>query len=210
MEITIIGAGSVGAALGENLASRDNDYEIVYGVRAPDDAKYAALKESTGATFVTVAEAVQNGEIIILATPWGVTKDVIEQNGPWDEKLVIDCTNPIAPDFSGLEVGHTTSGAEMIAKWAAGADVVKCFNHTGAENMRDPVYDGEPISMFVAGDNPMAVAIVAKLAEDVGFEVITLDSLTLSRQLEQLAWLWIHMAIKEGRGRDIALRFVTR
>ena len=33
-------------------------------------------------------------------------------------KTLLDVTNPILPDFSGLEVGTTTSGGELVAQWA--------------------------------------------------------------------------------------------
>jgi 8-hydroxy-5-deazaflavin:NADPH oxidoreductase len=43
-------------------------------------------------------------------------------------KVLIDCTNPLTPDVTALEVGHTTSGAEQVAGWASGARMYKAMN----------------------------------------------------------------------------------
>src|SRR5438045_3836885 len=79
----------------------------------------------------TVAEAAAFGETVVLATPWSGTHDAIQSAGDLSEKILFDCTNPLKPQLAGLELGTTTSGGEMVARWAAGARVVKIFNTTG-------------------------------------------------------------------------------
>ncbi len=126
--------------------------------------------------------------------------------GDWAGSILIDCTNPIAPDLQ-LAVGTTTSGAEIVAEWAL---VVKAFNTTGWNNMADPLYHGAPITMFICGDNAEAKAIVTDLAEDLDFEVVDAGGLTIARFLEPLAMLWINLANVQGLGRDIAFKLVRR
>jgi predicted dinucleotide-binding enzyme len=53
---------------------------------------------------------------------------------------LLDCTNPLKPDLSGLTVGYTVSGAEQVAACAPGARVVTIFNTTGFPNMANPEY----------------------------------------------------------------------
>jgi hypothetical protein len=36
-------------------------------------------------------------------------------------------TAPTKPDFTGLALGYSTSGAEQVAEWAKGAKVYKAF-----------------------------------------------------------------------------------
>jgi predicted dinucleotide-binding enzyme len=79
------------------------------------------------------------------------------------DKVVIDCTNPLKPDFSGLTIGHTTSGAEQVAEWAKGAKVFKAFNQTGFNNMANPVFDGQRAVIFVCGDDAAQKPTVLKL-----------------------------------------------
>src|SRR5580658_654026 len=118
MEIAIIGAGNVGAALGGRLTQKG--HRIRYGVPNPADEKYAALESGASSTVTTPAEAAKPAGVVLLATPWGVTQQAIEALGSLVGKILVDCTNPIRADFSGLEVGHTTSGAEIVAGWAKG------------------------------------------------------------------------------------------
>jgi predicted dinucleotide-binding enzyme len=65
--------------------------------------------------------------------------------------------------------------------------VVKAFNTTGAENMADPIYQSQPITMFICGDDGEAKAVVAQLAEALGFEVADTGKLAMARYLEPLA-----------------------
>jgi predicted dinucleotide-binding enzyme len=58
-------------------------------------------------------------------------------------KIVVDVTNPLAPNFSGLAVGPDTMAAEEIARWAEGSRVVKAVNSTGSGNMADPGYGSQ-------------------------------------------------------------------
>jgi hypothetical protein len=91
------------------------------------------------------------------------------------------------------------------------AKVVKCFNSTGFENMQNPVYQGEKLDMFMAGDNEAAKQVAQQLALDAGFGTCwdfgKGDKVSL---LEQFALSWINLAIMQGHGRDIAFRVVRR
>ena len=62
MRIAILGAGRVGTALGQRWA--DLDHEVVYGVRAPGDARDATLAERAEA-----ADAVIGADAVVVALP---------------------------------------------------------------------------------------------------------------------------------------------
>ena len=76
--------------------------------------------------------------------------------------------------------------------------------------MAEPDYRGQKSVIFAAGDDADAVKTVASLARDVGFDAVALKGLVMARQLEQLAWLWIDMAVKQGYGRDFAFALLRR
>ena len=52
---------------------------------------------------------------------WPAAQDALRTAGDLDGKILLDCTNPLKPDLSDLTVGHTSSGAEQVAAWAADA-----------------------------------------------------------------------------------------
>jgi 8-hydroxy-5-deazaflavin:NADPH oxidoreductase len=121
--------------------------------------------------------------------------------GDLSGKVLIDATNPLSPDFSTLEVGLTTSGAEQVADWATGARVCKAMNQIGAPTMDNPQLAGTPV-MFVCGDDDAAKAVTAELVSELGFETVDAGDLTLARLLEPYALLWIHLALQRGFGTD--------
>src|SRR5262245_57892782 len=102
MKIAVIGAGSVGITLGKAWQRRGHN--VTYGVRTPDDPKYASL----GADVVTNGQAASGADVVALCTPWQGTREALRSCGDLSGKVLVDCTNPLTPDFSALEVGHTT------------------------------------------------------------------------------------------------------
>lgn len=210
MKIAIIGAGNVGGALGRGWAAVD--HSVSFGVPDPTSDKMRALVNSIGtnARAGTVAEAAANAEAVVLATPWLAAQDAIRAAGSLAGKIVIDCTNPLEPDLSGLVLGHNTSAGEEVAKWAKGARVVKAFNTTGSGNMANTHYDSARPTMCICGDDAAAKASVARLAEDLGFEAVDAGPLRNARLLEPFAMLWIYLAIKQGLGPNIAFKLLRR
>lgn len=210
MKIAILGAGNVGGALGRSWAGKG--HAIFYGVRDPQSAKVTSLVQSIGARARagSLREAASDAEVVVLATPWPAAENAIRSAGPLAGKILVDSTNPLAPDLSGLVLGHTTSAAEQVARWAAGAKVVKAFNTTGSGNMADARYDSGRVAMCVAGDDPAAKKTVLQLAADLGFEGIDAGPLANARLLEPLAMLWIDLAMKRGLGPNIAFQLLRR
>ena len=210
MKIAIIGAGNVGGTLGRAWAKKGHD--IFFGVRHPQDDKTRQLVQSIGpkAQAGTVAEAAAFGQVVVLATPWQATEAAVRAAGDLRGKTVIDCTNPLKPDVSGLEVGLTTSGAERVAQWAAGAKVFKAFNTTGSNNMADPIIKGLRTVMFVSGEDEAAKPVVMQLAADIGFDAVDAGRLVQARLLEPWAMLWISLAYGGGMGRDFGFALLRR
>jgi predicted dinucleotide-binding enzyme len=210
MRIGILGAGNVGGTLGRGWASKG--HEVFFGVPRPQDPRIQELIRGIGpkARAGTVADAAGFAEVIVLATPWQVTENAIKEAGTLAGKVVVDCTNPLTADFSGLVLGYTTSGAEQVAGWAKGAKVYKAFNQTGFNIMGAPSLEGRRAVMFVCGDDARHKPTVLRLASDLGFEAIDAGDLAIARLLEPYAMLWIHLANAQGLGRDFAFGLLRR
>jgi predicted dinucleotide-binding enzyme len=200
MKIGVIGAGNVGGALGRLWAAKGHD--IVFGVRHAEDPKLLELLKSIdgNARAASAADSASFGDVVVLATPWRTTEDAIKSAGDLTGKILIDSTNPLTPDISGLTIGTTDSAGEQVARWAPGAKVVKAFNSMGAVNFANPRFGDEAASMFIAGDDAEAKSVVAGLTAELGFDVVDTGPLTTSRWLEAIAALWIHLAFKQSLG----------
>ena len=202
MKISIIGAGHVGSALGTGWARRG--HEIIFGVRNPKKTDSA-----TTATIVPVMEAAQSSDVIVLSVPWGGVPDALLSAGDLKGRILLDATNPLLPDLSGLDTAPGTSGAEKVASLSS-ASVVKIFNTTGYPNMANPDYHGERATMFYCGDDVNAKRIAAGLASDLGFEPVDSGPLAHAHLLESLALLWITLALKQGYGVNMAFKMMRR
>lgn len=208
MKVSLLGAGNVGLALARALLR--SGQPVTIGV--PDPARHAQAVAALGpqARLAGSDEAVDAGELVILAVPYAAALAIAESRADWQGRVLVDATNPLAPGLAGLIVGTTTSGAEQVAERARGARVVKAFNTTGAENMADSRYaQGLPM-MPVAGDDAAARRQVMALATQIGFDAIDMGPLSAARYLEPLAMVWIHLAFRQGLGRQFAFARMGR
>ncbi|WP_287587370.1 NADPH-dependent F420 reductase [Candidatus Borrarchaeum sp.] len=206
MKIGILGTGNVGRALAKPWAEKG--HEIVFGSRDPNKALEIAESMGKNVCSSTYEEAAQWAEVVVLAVPYTAALDVLRDAGDLTGKILVDCTNPIAPGLSGLLIGLTTSAAEEIAKMTS-AKVVKAFNTMGVGVMANVQFGSETASNFICGDDE-AKSVVRSLGEDIGFDVIDIGPLSNARLLEPLAMLWIYLAFKHGMGTDIAFKLLRR
>ncbi|MFB6105122.1 MAG: NADPH-dependent F420 reductase [Halobacteriaceae archaeon] len=192
MEIGIIGTGDVGRALARGFS--DAGHEIVLGSRTP---------ARTTAAFDVMAhqETVLGSDLVVLAVPAAAATDLATSlSDALAGTTIVDPTNEYPNATADRSV------AERIAAAAPDARVVKAFNTIGANRLDDPVIDGQPVSMFVAGDDPDARDTVAGLADDVGFAPVIAGGLPAADHLENLARFWIDLSTEFGRDVGFQLR----
>jgi NADPH-dependent F420 reductase len=209
VNIAILGTGRVGGTLGRRWAQ--GGHHVVFGSRTPRDDRVKQLVAECGgnAEACSLADAVRAAEVVIMALPWNVAEEELTKHD-LDGKVLVDCTNPLNAQFTGLDLGFSTSAAEAIAAWAKGARVVKAFNTVSSAAMADPHFNGQPAAMFYCGDDEEAKKIVGRLASELGFDAIDAGDLHIARLLEPLAMLYIHMAVNKGWGSSRAFRIVER
>lgn len=203
MNIAIIGTGNVGGALATNWSKKG--HAINLGVRDVNQFKGMELLKNEHTKAMPIREAVVQSEVILISTPPTVIFEIIEQIGDVSGKVIIDATNSVrqAPD-PYKTVYHCLADKTK-------AEVVKCFNSTGFENMLNPIYHGEGIDMFMAGDSDIAKKMASQLAMDAGFgSCMDFGKSDKVELLEKLALSWINLAIMQGHGRNIAFKVVKR
>ncbi len=193
MKVAIIGAGNVGKALGTSLTRAGHD--VVISASSPDSAE-AAAHEVGASAAPSNADAVRAAEVVVLAVPYvGAGEDVASDIASEAAgRVVIDVTNPIKPDYSGLAVDGT-SAAEEFQRRLPEAKVVKAFNTILAANQANP---SPEIDGFVAGDDPDAKQKVIGLVESMGFTPVDVGPLAQARHLEGMAW--VNIGLNAGNG----------
>jgi 8-hydroxy-5-deazaflavin:NADPH oxidoreductase len=209
VNIAVIGTGGVGAALGSRWGTAG--HVVAYGSRAPATEKVQQLVARSGnARATSPREAIDGAEAILFAVPWPSARETLEQLGDLRDRVLIDCTNPLLSDLSGIELGHVISAGEQIAMWAPGAKVTKAFNTASVKVMLDPQFGDHRATMFYCGDDEAAKLTVRQLITDIGFDPVDAGSLTSSRYLEPLAMLYIHLAFRQGFGSNCAFKIMRR
>ena len=210
MKIAVMGTGGVAAALGTRWAHLGHC--VVFGSRDPQGEHIEQLVLGAGdnASAASIAQAAKDAEVVVLAVPWPAIQKVVEAAGDLSGKIVVDCSNPLNSQFTGLEFGHTTSAAEQIADWVPEAFVVKAFNTVSTAVMADPKFGREGAAVFVCGDNAHSVKVVSQLAEELGLEPVDAGPLPMARYLEPLAMLYIHLAVHKGWGSNCAFKVLRR
>jgi hypothetical protein len=190
LSVVIVGAGTVGSALGANL--RTLGHEVRFAVRSPRSDGHIGLEQAaTGA------------DVTILAVPFAVIDDVVPRLGLGPGAVLVDATNP----FGRPLPDGVNSGAALVARAAGeGVHVVKGFNVLGAEHMASPALpDGHRPLLPVAADDDAVRQLVVELAVDMGFDAVPISGLDNAGLLEEAARYWGLLALNGGLGRNFVL-----
>lgn len=148
-------------------------------------------------------------DIIFLAVPYSAAAEVVKAAGDLAGKIVVDLTNPMKADFSGLAIGFSTSAAEEIARLAPRAKVVKGFNTLFASVLQNGGQVADiPATVLLAGDDADAVTEVEALVNSAGLKAIVAGPLAASRNIEAVAALNIGLGYGQGKGTNIAPTWV--
>lgn len=204
MNIAIIGTGNIGSALGKAWAAKG--HQIHLGVRDTNNFKGKEMAILPGVTLQGIADAVAVSEVVLIAATPAATASIVEAMGDVTGKVIIDAMNSVRVKPEGYN-----DTFEALVALAKGAEVVKCFNSTGFENMANPDYAGVHIDMFMAGDSRHGKELTKQLALDAGFaECYDFGGSNKVALLESFALAWINLAIMQGQGRNIAFKLIRR
>ena len=187
--ISIIGLGGMGRAIAARAVDGGHAVEVVG--RDAAKAKDLASALGGGATAGTFGTA-PAGDIVILAVPNATAVPVVTRYGnALAGKVIIDITNPMKADASGLTTPDGTSAAQEIAQAApASAHVVKAFNTVFGHVLAA----GGPLDVLLAGDDERAKASVSGFIESLGLRPLDAGGLQMAHWLEGLGLLMVSLA----------------
>jgi len=205
MKIAIIGTGNVGGALATAWAKAG--HTILLGVKDTDNFKGKELVSNPGTSVHSIHNAVLHADVILIATPAPAAIDVAKSLGDTSGKIIIDAMNIVM----GRGPEGFTNTADAILANTSSRDVVKSFNTTGFNNIKNPVYGDVALDMFMAGDSEQGKKAVHQLAHDAGFaECYDVGGNDKFQLMEQFAFFWINLAMMRGQGREIGFKLLKR
>lgn len=205
MKIAIIGTGNVGGALAAKWALAG--HSILLGVKDLTAFKGESLLNNPNTTVHPIKEAVKEAAVILIATPATAAVEVAQSLGDTSGKLIIDAMNIVM----GRGPAGFNSTADAILANTESRELIKCFNTTGFNNMQNTVYGHETLDMFMAGDSVVAKQTVRQLALDAGFAACyDVGGNDMFQLMEQFAFFWINLAMRQGLGREIGFKLMRR
>ncbi|MBK6267076.1 NAD(P)-binding domain-containing protein [Marivirga sp. S37H4] len=187
-KVAVIGLGNIGKVVAQNLV-KGNQPVIVAG-RKHENAKLLAQELGSLATSAETAEAIKTADIIILSVWFNTIQDLFKQYATeLQGKIIIDPSNPIAPDENGgfkKIIGEKESAGQLNAAiLPKGAILVKAFGTLGAASLASAAYQSpEKSVLFYASDDATVDAKVEQLIQDSGFDAVKVGGLNQSIRIE--------------------------
>lgn len=209
MNVTIIGTGNMARGIGSRLVAGGNEVTVLGKETADAEAVVSDIDGDGSAKAGHSGDEIGD-DVVILAVYYPDAKAAVEQYGDaLSGKVVVDITNPVNETYDDLVTPPDSSAAQQLAETAPGARVVKAFNTTFANTLREGEVSGEPLDVFLAGDDEEAKGTVAQLVESGGLRPVDAGPLKRARELEAAGLL--HMSVQGplDSGFGSALKIVT-
>jgi hypothetical protein len=196
MNVTIIGAGNMGRGIGTRAVA--GGHSVTFVDANPEVAKNTAadvrssVRNGAKVSTASLGDA-ELGDVVVFAVWYGTNIELAKQLGTkLAGKVVVDIANPLNSTFDGLATAPDSSSAEDLARAiASSAKVVKAFNTTYAGTLLVGQVAGQPLDVFIAGDDADAKSKVAQLVTDGGMRPIDAGPLSRARQIEGMQLLHI-------------------
>jgi 8-hydroxy-5-deazaflavin:NADPH oxidoreductase len=186
--VAIIGTGTIGGTIATNFAAGGQDF-LLAG-RDQDAARKLAADLDGHAQAVSVAEAVDRADVLVLAVWLDVGKQLIAEYGErLAGKVIVDPSNAVGPDGQGgyrKTIGEQESSGQILAGLLpAGAQLVKAFGTLSGGSLAAVArQEPERAVLFYAADDAAAGDLVAELIRTAGYDPVPVGGLDQSIRIE--------------------------
>lgn len=187
-KVAVIGLGNIGKTVAKNLVKGNRP--VIIASREIEDANALANQLGDLATSAETAEAIKEADIIVLSVWFNTIKELFEQYADeFQGKIIIDPSNPIAPDENGgfkKIIGEKESAGQLNAAiLPKGAKLAKALGTLGAVSLADAAFQTpEKSVLFYAADDNTIDNSVEQLIADSGFDALKVGGLNQSIRIE--------------------------
>lgn len=187
LNIAIIGLGNIGSVVASNLVKGQQPV-IVADI---DPYKASSLAQELGslATAMDVRAAIQAADVVVLAIYFDAIRTLFATyNTELQGKILIDPSNPIAPDGNGgfkKIIGQGESAGELLAAiLPAQARLVKALGTLGAATLAQAAFNEPRKVLFYALDDRSLQADIESLIQASGYAPVHVGGLDQSIRIE--------------------------
>ncbi|MGL3001494.1 NADPH-dependent F420 reductase [Flavobacterium sp. RSSB_23] len=187
-KVAVIGLGNIGKTITQNLIKSNRP--VIVATRQLEEAIAFSQELGNLVTPAETREAIQQADIIVLSVWFHTIIEFLEQyREELKGKIIIDPSNPIAPDDKGgfkKIIGEKESAGELLAAiLPQDAILVKALGTLGVASLANAAFASPEKSVLFYATNDSAVdGVVAQLLQDTGFEALKVGGLNQSIRIE--------------------------
>jgi len=186
--VAIIGLGNIGQAIASNLVK--GNYPVIIASRDIEKAKTVANELGSFATVDEIAAAIRKADVVIPAIYFNEIKKFLEQYATeLKGKIIVDVSNPIAPDGNGgfkkIIDQDASAGQTLLHLTPKEANFVKAFGTLGASSLKNDAFaEPERKVLFYASDSISINSIIEELIIASGFDPLHIGGINQSIRIE--------------------------
>jgi 8-hydroxy-5-deazaflavin:NADPH oxidoreductase len=187
-KVAVIGLGNIGAAVATNLVKSNRS--VIVADRTFEKASELSQKLGTLAQPATIAAAVKEADILVLSIWFDGIKEFFKTYAKeLQGKIIVDPSNPIAPDENGgfkKIIGQDQSAGQLLASLLPKeAKLAKALGTLGAASLVNAAFQQpEKAVEFYATDDASINDEIEELIRDNGFEPVHIGGLEHSIRIE--------------------------
>jgi 8-hydroxy-5-deazaflavin:NADPH oxidoreductase len=186
MHIGVIGSGHIGGTIGGLWVKAG--HPALFSSRHPEEVKELIAGLGPLASAGSVGQAIAFGEGLFVAVPYGALPQIgREYGGALKGKIVLDACNAVAARDGAIAEEVARDGIGITSqKYLAGTRLVRAFNTLSYRLFASEANRADPkLAVPIAGDDPEAVEVAARLVRDAGFDPVIVGNLADARWFQR-------------------------
>lgn len=188
LKVAVIGLGNIGKVVAANLVKGNR--EVIVASHKLEDANALAQQLGGLVKASEVSAAIKEADIVVMAVWFSTIQELLIRYAlELQGKIIVDPSNPIAPDGNGgfkKIIGADESAGQIIAALLPkGTKPVKALGTLGAGSLANAAYQKpEAAVLFYATDDGSINPAIEELIRDSGFEPVRAGGIDQSIRLE--------------------------
>ena len=177
-KVGVIGSGHIGGTIG-GLWVRAG-HPVFFSSRHPEELKDLVTGLGALAQAGSVADAIEFGDVIFLAVPYGAIPQIGRDYGTaLKGKILLDACNAVQSRDGDIAQEVERDGIGVTSqKYLPGTHLVRAFNTMSYTIFAREANRPDPrLAIPIAGDDPEAVKVAGDLVRDAGFEPVVVGKL---------------------------------
>jgi predicted dinucleotide-binding enzyme len=184
--IGVVGSGNIGGTIGGLWVKAG--HPVFFSSRHPEELKDLTSKLGPLAQAGTVAQAIDFGDVILVAVPYDALPQIGKDNAAaLKGKIVLDACNAVASRDGAIAEEVEQNGIGVTSqKYLAGTRLVRAFNTMSYMIFaREANRPAPRLAIPIAGDDGEAVKVASALISDAGFDPVVVGKLADARRFQR-------------------------